>query len=831
MIQINLYHQKLVQLLQPAYFQICFDVPVRFLAWDTRSLPERLPEQVMFVAFRGPHYDGHDYVFEAYQKGVRNFLLEKNVFDHTFTDINHFIVADTVRALQKIASYYRSRFDFPIIAITGSNGKTVVKEWLYQVLSGLTAKPVFRSPASYNSQIGVPFSVLMASEKSYAYGIFEAGISKPGEMQHLQQILKPQLGIFTNLGIAHQANFASLNEKAQEKALLFKEAHQIVYASTSDIVGQAFDYHHIRKDRRISWGYSDKDNFFVRNIIIEGSKSFVYLKHEQKDYLLVIPFVDHGSIENVLHIYVLLRTLGFSHQNLQEQILKLEPVEMRLEVKDGRNNCIIINDAYNSDLNSLTIAFDALSRFENKKKTVIISDVLQTGIKPKEYELFLLKQIEKVKPNRLIAIGEQLKQFQPGNFCRFEHYPTTDDFLMKIQRNSFQNEVILLKGARSFGFERISTLLEDKLHKTKLEINLQALAHNLEVIRKKLPPGTRIMAMMKAFAYGGGSIEIARFLSRRNVHYLAVAYTDEGIELREAGINLPIMVMEPAENDFFDILMYKMEMEIYDFHILNALLGFIKRHEVDLATSIPIHIKVDTGMHRLGFTLEQIPHLLKLLTSHSQLKVVSVFTHLSAADDPHHDDFTRQQLSLFLSMVSQMEKGLGYSFIKHIANSAAAVRFTDMSMDMVRLGISLLGQNLVKDIHSDLQPVLTLKAPIVQVKDIPPGDSVGYNRRAIANHARRIAILSIGYADGLNRLLGNERWKVYLHGQEAKIIGDICMDMTFVDITHIPQVRVGDEVEIFGPHRPVTEMASILNTIPYEIFTSIGRRVNRVYIE
>ncbi|MCX7697390.1 MAG: bifunctional UDP-N-acetylmuramoyl-tripeptide:D-alanyl-D-alanine ligase/alanine racemase [Bacteroidales bacterium] len=830
MIEITLAHEDIVNILKPISYRILHDCSVRYLAWDTRSLPEK-STHVLFVALRGPHHDGHNFIDEAYRKGVRTFLVEKEIPSSSFEDINFFVVSDTIEALQELAIYFRSRFDFPIVAITGSNGKTVVKEWLFQILGSITKKHIFRSPASYNSQIGVPLSVLMAHGKNYTYGIFEAGISQPGEMQKLQKILEPQIGIFTNIGTAHQANFTSLEEKAREKAFLFKDAHLIVYRSSYKEIENALDWLGIENDRRVSWGHKESDICEILSISTEAFRCKVLFRFENNVHTLSIPFSDQGSFENIFHVYVLLRKLGFSHEQLQEEIFKLEPVEMRLEVKEGRNNCIIINDTYNADLNSMTIAFDVLSRFENRKKTVIISDIFQTGIEIKEFHEFLQRHLQKAGVHRLIAIGEQLQQFKPIHDCFFEHYGRTEDFLKTICRDSFHDEVILLKAARSFGFERISALLEEKLLKTRLEIHLQAIAHNLEIIRKKLPAGVRIMAMMKAFGYGGGSIEIARFLSKRNVHYIAVAYTDEGIELRRAGIKLPIMIMEPAENDFFDILQHDLEVEIYDFHILHALINFTRNQMIELDKSISIHLKFDTGMHRLGFTQDQLSELLKLLVSNPQLKVASVFSHFSAADDPQHDDFTRQQYGVFQNIVERLEKTLGYPFLKHICNSAASIRFPEMSMDMVRLGISLLGVTLVKDVYNDLQPVLVLKAPIVQIKNIPPGESIGYNRRAISNKLRKIAILSIGYADGLNRKLGNEQWKVYIHGKEAPIIGDICMDTTFIDVTHLPHVAPGDEAEIFGTHRSVIELSQILGTIPYEIFTTISRRVKRVYIE
>jgi len=830
MIDLSFSVQNFISLINPRQTRVVHKQPIEKMVWDTRGLEGQA--SFLFIALKGPHHDGHAYVSEAYKKGVRHFLVSQKIDFTGIPDANVYLVDDTVATLQLLALHMRRSFPFPVVAITGSNGKTIVKEWLFQLLTALQPEPVFRSPKSFNSQIGVALSVLMAANGNYAYGIFEAGISFPGEMQKLEQILQPSFGIFTNIGSAHQANFSSLQEKALEKALLFKGAQFVVYSSAYPEIERSFDLLNIPPEKRVSWGKRAEDAYQIIDQVSTAKGVEILLAHKGENENLFVPFFDPGSIENVLHAYVFLRKLHFSHKNIQKAIYQLSSLEMRLEVKNGRNNCIIINDTYNSDIHSIQNAFKYIDRFTNKdKRTVILSDILQTNFTQEALHAFLLKELLDHHVNRIITIGHQFSSLAVPKEIQHKNFTSTEQFIVQLPEEKFQNELILLKGSRIFAFERIGVLLEEKLHRTKLEIDLSAVSHNLQEIRSRFSSDVKIIAMLKAFGYGSGSIELARFLAFRNVHYLAVANTDEGVELRKAGIHLPIIVLEPAENDFFDIVLHDLELEIFDFNILGRLIDFIKQFSPFITKPIPVHIKLDTGMHRLGFQLEELDRLIEVLKNQSAIKVISVFSHFSAADDPSHDDFTRAQFALFLQMSEKLQQALGYPIMRHIANSAAAVRFPEMALDAVRLGISLLGQSLVKDTSLDLQPVLRFTSPIIEIKEIKPGESVGYNRRWIKDYPRRVGILPLGYADGLDRRLGNETWHVFYQDRFLPLVGDVCMDMCFVDLTEVPHARIGDEIEIFGPHARVEIMAQKLETIPYEIFTRIGKRVNRVYIE
>jgi len=830
MIDVSFSSEVFVSLIHAREKYFVHEHPIQKIVWDTRGLEAK--PSYLFVALKGPHHDGHVYVEEAYQRGVRHFLVSQKPVLERIPHANVYVVDDTVDALQQLSLHVRQKFTFPVIAITGSNGKTIVKEWLYQLLSYLQPEPVFRSPKSFNSQIGVPFSILMASGGKYAYGIFETGISFPKEMKKLADVLQPTMGIFTNLGSAHQAHFSSFEQKAFEKAILFTHANFVVYSSSYPDIEKAFSTLHFPREKRITWGSSSDDHFFLVSQERHEKGVIVTLIHAGETLHLDIPFFDQGSIENALNVYVFLRMLQFPHDKIQQGLYLLSPVEMRLEVKKGKHHCLIINDTYNSDLQSIKNAFEYLDRFPDfSKRTVILSDVLQTHVTIEELHAFLLHELLHHHVSKLITVGQQFASFVAPEKITHQHFKSTEDLLLILPQLQFQDELVLLKGARPFAFERIGVLLEDKLHRTRLEINLSALAHNLQEIRSRLSSEVKVIAMMKAFGYGGGSLELARYLAYRNVHFLAVAYTDEAVELRKSGIGLPIIVLEPAENDFLDVVLHDLEIEIYNFAILQALIKFIKQFSSFVVRPIRIHIKLDTGMHRLGFQPHELNELIQVLKKEKNLTVVSVFSHFSAADDPRHDEFTRSQFSLFLKMSEEIQQALGYSVMRHIANSAAVIRFPEIALDGVRLGISLLGQSLVKDIKLDLHPVLSLKAPIIAVKEIRPGESVGYNRRWIKNYSRRVAILPVGYADGIDRRLGNNQWEVYFQDQFFPIVGDICMDMCFVDVTNIPHVRIGDEVEIFGPHARVEIMAKKLDTIPYEIFTRISKRVNRVYVE
>lgn len=804
---------------------------VRFLLCDSRKLVK--PESSLFFALRTQSNDGHRFVSELLGKGVKAFVVE-HIQDDWLRDapeacfIKHH---SPLTALQKLAAAHRAAHKLSVIGITGSNGKTVVKEWLHQLMSG--NKPIVRNPKSYNSQIGVPLSVWLIEEK-HEIGIFEAGISKPGEMQKLQEILKPQIGIITNIGSAHDEGFQSREQKLHEKLLLFRSCNTLIYC---------IDHLFIHKEltawqksnptvRLFPWGKNNHADLHVVDLEKAGTHTLVTLSAKEGRFMVSIPFHDDASVENALHCIALMKHLGFADSYIIKHIAGLQSVAMRLEMKEGVNNSTIINDSYNSDLQSLKIAIDFLeSQTANKNKTLILSDILQTGIPAKELYAEVASILQSKKIGRLIGIGLEIvsqKSLFDGPALFFN---TTEEFINSFDFTDFHNETILLKGARAFGFERLDNLLQQKDHQTVLEINLDALTHNLSVYRSLLKPETKVMSMVKAFSYGSGSVEIARMLQYHNTDYLAVAYADEGKVLRRGGVDIPIVVMNPEIRTFETLLIYQLEPEVYGFPLLNKLIDTLNHLENGM-NNIPlnIHVKLDTGMHRLGFLAEELDKLTGVLLENPVIRVASVFSHLAASDDPEHDAFSVSQINLFNQLCLQIETTLGYPFLKHIANSAAISRFPDAHLDMVRPGIGLYGISADPKIQQLLQHVSSLRSVVSQVKRIRKGNSIGYGRKAIAEEDIEIAIVPIGYADGLNRRLGNGRGKLMVKGKKVPILGNISMDMCAIDVSAL-DVKEGDEVIVFGKEMPVSEMAAELGTIPYEVLTSVSHRVKRVYYQ
>lgn len=804
---------------------------IRFLLCDSRKLVK--PESSLFFALRTQSNDGHRFVSELLHKGVKAFVVQ-NIQDNWLRnapDACFIIHSDPLEALQKLAAYHRVLHKLSVIGITGSNGKTVVKEWLHQLMSG--HKSIVRNPKSFNSQIGVPLSVWLIEEK-HELGIFEAGISKPGEMQKLKKILNPQLGILTNIGSAHDEGFLSREQKLHEKLLLFRSCNTLVYC---------IDHLFVKKEliswqksnptvKLFAWGKNKEADLQIIDIEKAGNNTMVTLSAKEGSFLVSIPFHDDASVENALHCIALMKHIGFADRHIIKHISGLQTVAMRLEMKEGVNNSTIINDSYNSDLQSLKIALDFLEgQTVNKNKTLILSDILQTGIPAQELYTEVASILQSKKINRLIGIGPEISSQKTLFDESAKFFNNTDEFINCFDLTGFHNETILLKGARVFGFERLDNLLQQKDHQTVLEINLDALTHNLSVYRSLLKPGTKLMSMVKAFSYGSGSVEIARMLQYHNTDYLAVAYADEGKVLRRGGIDIPIVVMNPEIRTFETLLVYQLEPEVYGFPLLNKLIDSLKHLENGMYEgSLAIHLKLDTGMHRLGFMAEELDELTAVLLENPSIRVASVFSHLAASDDPEHDAFTISQINLFKQLCLQLEGKLGYSFIKHIANSAAISRFPDAQLDMVRPGIGLYGVSGDPTIQQLLQHVSTLRSVVSQVKRIRKGSSIGYGRKTIAVDDIEIAIVPIGYADGLNRRLGNGRGKLMVKGKKATILGNISMDMCTIDVSAL-DVKEGDEVIIFGKDMPVSEMAKELDTIPYEVLTSVSHRVKRVYYQ
>jgi Alr-MurF fusion protein len=796
---------------------------------DSRSVSA--PPVSLFFAIKGQRHDGHDYLQPAYRAGVRHFVVSQSVDAAPLPEANILRVQDTLDALQTLAAWHRAQFRVPVVGITGSNGKTVVKEWLHQLLS--PDFHIVRSPKSYNSQVGVPLSVWAMSEQ-HTLALFEAGISQPGEMERLARVIQPSIGIFTNIGPAHREGFASKTDKVREKMRLFDTAHTLIFCADDEKIALAAQRWAAEKPGRqtISWSKTSQDAHFQVSEIqaLPSGSTRMSLRETtgpQQVFYLEIPFSDTASIENALHCWALSRCLGSSPEEAALRMARLEPVEMRLELKAGLNRCTLINDFYNNDLASLRIALQfAAQQTRNRRLTLVLSDILQSGDSPQRLYDKVAAAMTERQVARLIGIGPAVAALgdKLGGAVETHFYPDTAAFLENLGRHEFRDEVLLLKGARPFEFERIARRLEQKAHKTVLEVNLAALIHNLNTYTRLLRPGTRTLAMVKASAYGSGSAEVAKLLEFHQVDYLGVAYADEGIELRQAGVNLPVLVLNPEPASFDALYRHRLEPEVYSLPLLRELLHFS-----GLEKPLAIHLKLDTGMHRLGFESADIQELGSLLREHPNVQVRSVFSHLAASDAPAHDAFTHRQAAVFSENFDKIKAALGYAPLRHIVNTGGVARFPQYHFDMVRLGIGLYGIDS-SGLQDLLRPVNVLKATVSQIKTVPPGDTVGYNRSGpVAEQPKRIATVSIGYADGLLRLAGGGRYAMLLRGQLAPTIGNVCMDMTMLDVTHIPAAREGDEVVVFGEKPPVQDLAACLQTIPYEVFTNISERVKRVY--
>ncbi len=799
-----------------------FDANISILLTDSRRLS--FPEQSLFFAFQTKTNDGHNYIPELYKLRVHNFVVSRQLPEFKLMpDANFLVVKDTLKALQKLAIHHRRRFHIPVIGITGSNGKTVVKEFLYQLLHN--EFNIVRSPRSYNSQLGVPLSVWQMNEKN-TLGIFEAGISQPDEMERLQPIIAPTIGVITNIGEAHQENFISSTQKCMEKLMLFKDCEAIIYAGDDAFIANCIESACL-SHKAIAWSRTDSEApLFIESIEKGANETTIHCTLLGFDRTYTIPFIDDASIENVIHCMAVMLYLKPTSVNDAEKFKHLEPVAMRLDIKEGINNCQLINDTYNSDINSLDIALDfQQSRRvgKNLKSTLILSDILQSGTLPKSLYKKVADLVHRKQVDRIIGIGRDLKEY--GHFFDIEKefYLTTDEFIHSPSFKNFKNELILIKGSRPFHFERISELLEKKVHETILEVNLDAVVHNFNYYRSKLKPETKMVCMVKAFAYGAGSYELAKTLQEHRCNYLAVAVADEGAALRKEGISIPIIVMNPEFSSFNVLFENQLEPEVYSFHLLEAMVKETERRGI---TSYPVHIKIDTGMHRLGFQPTEIPDLCEQLKTQSGIVVRSVFSHLVGSDSPIFDDFTRRQLEIFTQASLELETRLEHKVIKHILNSAGIERFPKYQMDMVRLGIGLYGVSASG--QKGLRNVSTLKTTILEIQHVPAGDSIGYSRRSYVDKDSRIAIIPIGYADGLNRHFSNRKGEVVIRGHRCPIIGNICMDACMVDVTDT-DAQEGDSVIIFGEELPVSELADKLQTIPYEILTSVSPRVKRVY--
>ncbi len=784
---------------------------------DSRKLIN--PANTIFVAIRGARHDGHDYILSLFHKGVRYFIVEKS--DYITEEIKKhssiLMVCDSIGALQAIASMHRRQFHYPVVGITGSNGKTIVKEWLGQLLA--SRYKIVKSPASYNSQLGVPLSVLQMTEH-HTLGVFEAGISTLGEMEKLHEVIQPSIGIFTTIGTAHDEGFSSKTEKVKEKWKLFGKNAVVIYCA---------DHEDIKASKPVeivgfSWGRNNDVDVEIVSTNTRNNATAITLKHREKSIDIVVPFQDDASIENIMHCISLMFYLGIDHAELAASVQRISTIEMRLSLKKGINNCYLIDDSYNNDLGGLQVALDFLHHQPGTKKRIILSDILQSGQNEVALYSQLAGMIRENSINSIVGIGEAMVRQKDLFPMNAEFFTTTEDFLQNAGIDRFRDETILIKGARAFGFERITNTLSAKLHRTVLEINLNALNDNLNFYRRIIKPGVKLMVMVKASAYGSGSTEVANLLQFNHVDYITVAYPDEGVELRQQGIHMPVMVMNAVPDSFEKIIDHQLEPEIYSLNQLQALLRFL----TNKPTAVNIHLKLDTGMHRLGFDQHDFPEIIRLLRNNTLVQVKSMYTHLAGADDPSLDYFTHEQVGKFNAMAEALDDGLGYRPMRHILNSAGIVRFPQYQFDMVRLGIGLYGFEANQIAQNELRPISTLKTIVSQVRQVKAGETVGYGRKGKISRDSKIATIAIGYADGFSRAFGNGKISLFIHGKPAPVIGNVCMDMTMLDVTGL-DVNEGDEVIVFGDNPSIIDLANAIGTIPYEILTSISSRVSRVF--
>ncbi|MGZ3751463.1 MAG: bifunctional UDP-N-acetylmuramoyl-tripeptide:D-alanyl-D-alanine ligase/alanine racemase [Mucilaginibacter sp.] len=814
----NHYPIKDIQQIIDASGTIVIDNTISTLLTDSRRISNAA--EGLFFALSGRR-NGHEFVAEAYAAGVRNFVVKQQT-DIKMPEANFLLVDDVLVALQQLAAHHRSRFNLEVIGITGSNGKTIVKEWLYQLMA--SDKTIVRNPKSYNSQIGVPLSIWQISEKD-ELGIFEAGISTTNEMGKLEAIIKPTMGVLTHIGPAHDEGFKDRREKVLEKLKLFTHCKLLIHN-----YDQLIDF---KKDIPVkdcfTWStkFKEADLYVFTETVISGN-FYVRAKYKGKEIECLIPFLDEASVENAIVCWATLLAMGYSPVEVDKRIERLSPVSMRLELKNGINDCSVIDDSYNSDVQSLEIALNFLNQQnQHPTKTLILSDIFQSGLEQDVLYRQVSDMISLKEVDKFIGVGDALLAHQEYfNVPSKYFYPDTTTLLQNLNALNFDNETILIKGARSFEFERVSQALTLKAHETVMEISLNALLNNLNFYKSKLRPGVKIMAMVKAFSYGSGTFEVANMLQYNKVDYLAVAYIDEGVALRQAGINLPVMVLNPETSAFDKLVEYKLEPEIFSFNLLDE---FVKYSQLHNLTNYPVHLKIDTGMHRLGFEDFEIDTLCDMLEENRYIKVKSVFSHFVASDAPEHDEFTRKQIKRFERAFTKIEKALDYKVIKHLANTGGIIRWPSAHFDMVRLGIGLYGIDAsIPPGANSLQPIASLKTSVSQVRKIQANDTVGYNRNGKLSHAGKIATVRIGYADGYLRAFGNGVGKMIVKGHLVPTVGNISMDMCTLDVSNI-DVREGDEVTVFNEELTIEELAREIGTIPYEILTNISQRVKRVY--
>lgn len=805
---------------------------IDWILTDSRSLC--FPDESLFFALRTQRNDGHRYVADLYRRGVRHFVVEAIPGrQEDFADADFLIVRSPLKALQRLAERHRESFSIPVVGITGSNGKTIVKEWLYQLFA--PDKVVARSPRSYNSQIGVPLSVWTLNAQT-ELGIFEAGISEPGEMEALRAMIQPTVGVFTCIGRAHQENFASMEEKCVEKLKLFQDARVLICCADDELLQRCIDRQGLR-DKLFTWSFRDPG----ADVFVESARGvdqpvsgdtpqteFVY-RYRGQQHRFCIPFIDEASRMDALHGLAAALYLGLSPETIAVRMAGLEPVAMRLEVKEGRNGCTLINDSYNSDINSLDIALDFMNRrpdHAGRSRTLILSDMDQTGEDAEQLYAKVAQLVNTRGIDKLIGVGQEIARLADMLTLPAYFFPTTEELLQSPVFAALHHEVILIKGARRFRFDEVTEHLELKVHETILEVNLNAVVDNMNYYRSFMKPETKMVCMVKASAYGAGAVEIAKTLQDHHADYLAVAVADEGVDLRKAGITANIIIMNPEMTAFRTLFEYELEPEVYSFRLLDALIHAAEKEGI---TNFPVHIKLDTGMHRLGFDpMKDMPQLIDRLKHQTAVIPRSVFSHFVGSDSDDFDRFSQLQYDRFLKGSGELQAAFSHPILRHICNSAGIEHFPERHLDMVRLGLGLYGINSRN--NEMLHNVSTLKTTILQIHDVPKDETVGYSRKGILHRDSRIAALPIGYADGLNRGLGCGRAYCLVNGRKAPYVGNICMDVCMIDVTDI-DCREGDSVTIFGEELPVTVLSDILGTIPYEVLTGVSTRVKRVYYQ
>jgi alanine racemase len=812
---------SLPNILNGEIYQLRKDYNIENIFIDSRNTVSNINN--LFIAIKGERHDGHNFIEELYFKGIRNFIIDQEISINNYPEANFFKADNSVNALQALAGFKRKNFKGSLIGITGSNGKTIVKEWLGKLIESVYS--VYRSPRSYNSQVGVPLS-LWHLNHYHDYAIIEAGISKMDEMAKLEAIIKPKIGIYTNLGTAHDEGFPSLEEKANQKAQLFKDSSTIIFCKDFPEISNALhNLEKIEEKEFIGWSFEDNtSNYFVETEERHNGTA-IRIPYEDQFHIFYVPFQDYASLENITHCLLLLLHEGLPIKVIQNTLNEIKPLNMRLETKKGKNSTYLVDDSYNNDLVGLDTALQFFSQQKQyPKRVLILSDLLETGLASDVLYQQLAERIALEKLSLVIGIGTEISALDKFYQGDLKIFPNTASFLDYEKKNTFQEALILIKGARKFNFESIVQRLEQKIHGTVLEIDLNKITHNLNFYRSRLKPNVKTMVMVKAFAYGSSSHEIANWLEFQNVDYLAVAYADEGVVLRQNGIHLPIMVMNPDPRSFELLHQYNLEPELYSESIFKDYASYTRNFK----RPVKIHLKIDTGMHRLGFETREVEPLKDLLKQNPQLKVTSIFSHLAASDEAVHNGFSAQQALSFKKSADEIIEFLRYRPLLHLLNSPGISRFPDYQFDMVRLGIGLYGIDPTGLNAEKLQSVSKLKTVISQVKHINKGETIGYSRKGIAIEDMKTATISIGYADGFNRKFSQGVGKVMINGSLAPVIGNVCMDMTMVDVTNI-DCKAGDEVVIFGDYPNITEMASAIDTIPYEILTNISERVKRVF--